>query len=111
MWSFYALAVMFSLSFIQSIVMFGKVSSVPVSGVHKAISLVLMVLIAFVFWDFFEPTKIQIGAILFALVILRAFLNFVRYLPKSSITTKYGYWNFFNSLSYLIIIIIYQVYK
>ena len=111
MWSFYALAVMFSLIFLQSIVMFGKVRSVTLTGVHHATSFVVMSLIVFVFWDFFEPMKYQAGAILFALITLRAFINFVRYLPKSSITTKYGYWNFFNALCYMLLVIGYQVFK
>ena len=111
MWSFYTLAVMFSLSLIQSIVMFGKCKVTPVTGVHKAISLVLIVLISFVFWDFFEPTKYQIGAILFAVVVFRAFINFVFHLNKLTVVNKYGYLMFFNALLYLVIIVSYQVYK
>ncbi len=109
MWSFYTLAVMFSLTFIQSIVLFGCTKTTGVSGGAKGLGFIVIMLIAYIFWDFLEPMKHQVGMLLFALVVSRAFINFVRDLGKPAVTIKYGYWNFFNSFIYVVAIIGYQV--
>lgn len=109
MWSFYALALMFSLDFICSITKFGSSKVFHTDGNKKAIALALLLSVLYIFWDFLEPLNYGIGLIIFSIISLKVFVNFVRQLNKSTITEKYGYFNFFNCLGYLVLVILYQV--
>jgi hypothetical protein len=110
MWSFYVLAIMFAFEIIDSIVRFGAVRTLSVTGTQKAISLGLLIGVLYIFWDFFEPLKYDIGLIMFTVIAARSFASFVLHLNKKTFNRKFGYYNFFNSLSYLVLIILYQIF-